>query len=616
MGTTRRVARSRTRRRLRAAGALLLVAVAYGLASWAVALPLGLAPRGHLPTCACADVAQEVWLLAVAAAHPFAFHTDLIDVPRGVGLLDNASFPLIGVLAEPLTRAAGPVAALVILLRASFFASAVGGYAALRWVRRGRMGALVGGALYAFSPFMTHQGASHFFLVLGPFLPLLLALTYRVLAGWHRRPWVAGIAAGLLAVAQFFVDSEVLIMAAVAVAAVVVLWLLWLIWPFRRLRPLPRIGPAVPTASLPRPAEAARRVATFAATTLAAALPFLAYPAWVALQGPDRLIGPTQPNAGGVGLAATFLPGDRSVVAGLWSGWRVPVGQYLGHNSYVGLVLILACALAAARHWRDPLVRAAVALVAVAWVLSLGGHLTWTVRPTGVPLPFDALQHLPILQDLIPDRFSLLVDLGLAVIAAAGIDGGWTAARRGHLPFPEAGLVVLLVAGLVLAAPARGYGSFPVGPAAAFAGPSSPVDAVPAGAVALTYPIPQFPQDQAMLWQAESGLRFRLIGGYAIRPGPGRRSDRLPLLPPPVTLPRALEGALERPASFAPGSSAWSRAAAALPGFLQARHVRTVIVDRAAPAGGAVATLFRHRLGPPATVVAGVDVWVVGVRSG
>ncbi len=605
------------RRRRPTAGhwSALAVVAAYAFGSWAVALPLGVLPHGHLPACACADVAQEVWFLAAGAHHPFGFHTDLIDVPRGVGLLDNASFPLLAAAAAPLTAAAGPVASLAVLLRLGFFASAVAAWGALRWVGRGLPGAAIGGAFYAFSPFMTHQGASHFFLVWGPLPPLLVATVYRHLRGSGRHPWAAGAGVGLLGAAQFFIDSEVLIMAAVVTAVTVALWLA--------------------CSLLRRRADTAgrsRRAAALAGASVAVAAPLLAYPAWVALTGADRLVGSTQLNVGGVGVAATLFPGDRAVVAGLWPAWRTAVGQYLGHNSYIGVVLLAACALVVSRHWRrEPLVRTSAVFTVVAWVLQLGGHLTWAVRATAVPLPFEILQHLPVLQDIIPDRFSDMVALGLAAIVAVGVDSlvGGMRAGGGAADLPAShdgrregwrGLLegcradalvgVALIAGLLLAAPDSTYGSFPIGAASSFAPPAAPWADVPAGAVVLAYPVPQFPQDQAMLWQAESGMRFRLIGGYAIRPGYRRHSQRSPLLPSPATLPRALVSALDDPSGFTVGGAAWRRAAGAVDGFIVARHVGAVIVQERSPGGAAVAALMRDRLGPPRARGDGLMLWL------
>lgn len=603
----------------RRAAAVAVLAV-YALCSWAIALPLGLAPSSHLPTCACADVAQETWWLAVAAHAPFALHTGAVDVPRGVSLLDNASFPLLGALLAPVTRSIGPVASLVILLRLAFLTSAVAAYAVLRRLRGTDLGPAVGGALYAFSPYMTHQAGSHFFLAFGPLPPLLLGLVHRRMTSPARRTWPAGVALGLLATAQFFIDSEVLLLTAVAAAVTLAVFAGW------------GLAHRVPLRA------PARRLAALVAPAVAVAAPFLAIPVWETLTGPGRLSGSTQPHAEVVGVLATFLPGDRAVVAGLWGGWRAAAGTYLGHSSYLGPLLVVVCVLGAVRWWRaDGLVRSAGVMAIVAWVLQLGAHLTWRLHPTAVPLPFDVLQHLPLFDDIIPSRFSELVGLGAGALVAAVVDGIATDARRAVVARREAGpagraraaggqgrlgpavlSAAVVVAALALAAPDRGFGAFGTGPAKTFAPArggevlaGSPAARIPHGAVVLAYPVPAFPDDQAMLWQAVGGLRFRLVGGYAIRPGPGRRTDRAPLLPPPVALPRALVEASTRPAAVRPGSPAWTAAARALPAFLRRNRVRAVVVERAAPGAPGVDALVRAVLGPPTTTSAGLAVWMV-----
>ncbi len=603
------VARSAPDRRRRTL-AVTSILVVYALGAWLIALPLGPAPRYRLPTCACADVAQEVWWLAVAAHAPFALHTAAIDVPRGVSLLDNASFPLLGALFAPVTRAIGPVASLVILLRLSFFASATAAYAVLRSARGRDLGAAIGGAFYAFSPYMTHQGASHFFLVFAPVPPLLLALVLRVAVGPTHPRWPVGVVLGLLVTAQFFVDSEVLVITAVVAALTLAVL---------------AVGTALRRGPLVAPA---RRLAALAWPAVAVAAPLLALPVWQTLTGADRIVGSTQPTAEGVGLLATFLSGDRAVVAGLWAPGRIAVGQYLGHSSYLGPLLVVACLVVVARRWRvDRLVRAAAVVATVAWVLQLGAHLTLTVRPTGVPLPFDLLTHLPVLEDIIPSRFGQLVGLGVGALVAVGVDGIVAEVSRlvrdprpgGRLAWgrPLAAGVVLL-AGLVLAAPDRGYGAHRVPAAPELSAVPvnqgqgrSAAGVVPRGAVVLAFPVPAFPDDQAMLWQAIDDLRFRLVGGYAIRPGPGRRTDRQPLLPPPQSVPRELIGAYAGAAVAQPGAPGWVAAERSLSMFLQRNRVRAVVVQQGLAGSAAVDSLIRAGIGSPTTSGDGMEVWVV-----
>ena len=46
------------------------------------------------------------------------------------------------------------------------------------------------------------------------------------------------------------------------------------------------------------------------------------------------------------------------------------------------------------------------------------------------------------------------------------------------------------------------------------------VERVPEGSLALTYPVPRFPDSAPMLWQAQAGFRYRSVGGYLITPEP------------------------------------------------------------------------------------------------
>ena len=54
---------------------------------------------------------------------------------------------------------------------------------------------------------------------------------------------------------------------------------------------------------------------------------------------------------------------------------------------------------------------------------------------------------------------------------------------------------------------------------------SAQVKEVPVGSTILTYPFPQYPQNQAMAWQAVSGMRFKEVGTYAILRAAKRTGD-------------------------------------------------------------------------------------------
>jgi hypothetical protein len=141
---------------------------------------------------------------------------------------------------------------------------------------------------------------------------------------------------------------------------------------------------------------------------------------------------------------------------------------------------------------------------------------------------------------------------------------------------------------------------------------SSGVGQIPVGSVALTYPYPVNPNNVAMLWQAVSGMRFRILGDYAITPAPdgsGNGSLAPPLLQPALMqtlLGSALVGgsAVEAlpPVSAAATESQLRR-------FLLRYGVASVIVDPLGADPQLVVHYLTAALGEPPTAQGGVLVW-------
>jgi hypothetical protein len=524
----------------------------------------------RLPGCGCGDVVQQVWLLQWAkvglAHHHLSFVTRLIDYPRGVDLADSASFPLLAVLATPLTALAGPVVALNVLFRLAIWLTAGSMYATTRRLRLGRPAALTAAVAFAFSPAVIHQADNHLFLVFLPLLPPMLALTYRCVTGstegWRRRAiWL-----GLLAAAQFAIDSELLVATglvvglSVTVTGVVGRW-----WCAGRR-------------------DRAASVATTLAVAALVAAPFVAYPAWMSLTGPQHVSGPTQvPTPVGIDPLATVFAAGRGVV-----GWHLPglrpgsrTGQY--DAAYLGVVALVVVAVLGWRLRRSPLVRAALVSAVVAWVLALG---PWLRLPGGhrVPMPLRVAHAVPGLQDLVPDRVVVLTDLSVAVLLALAVQE-W--ALRWQAGAPR------LVAGASVGAAVLTLLPTAAVPTSLVAAGSAQGQPVMTGVV-LAVPYPDFRDDQAMLWQADDDLRFTLLGGYANRPTAAGTVTKGPLLEAPRALARLL---------VAPGRGLSARqshrASRELPGFLSRWDVRWVVTSAAHPAAPGVDGVLDRDLGRP-----------------
>jgi hypothetical protein len=151
------------------------------------------------------------------------------------------------------------------------------------------------------------------------------------------------------------------------------------------------------------------------------------------------------------------------------------------------------------------------------------------------------LAHLPVLGDIIPSRFALGFWFAVGVLFAVGLQDGyaWTtrvlAARlrswkephtraqatrqRRTAVWATTALVVVIGVGVVIPmVPDWPSQQLPADVPAFFT--SHEVNVVPPNSLTVTYPYPLTSMAQPMLWQSNAGMRFRMLGGYAIGPGP------------------------------------------------------------------------------------------------
>ena len=454
---------------------------------------------GRRTLCACRDEPQTDWYLAwtphaIATGHA-PWTTDYLAVPDGVNLMWNTLMPLPGVLLSPVTLLAGPMAAHTLLAVLGFAGSAtamwwVVGRWARWWVSR-----FVAGLLYGFSPYLLAQGSGHLNLELVALPPLVLLLADELLVRQRRRAVPVGVALGLVCLAQLLTTEEVLASTfVVAVAGVVVL----------ALQQRPRL-------SRPRFRHAGIGLGTAALLLTVAA----AWPLSVQFFGRGRVTAPVQdasPYAADVlGLITPTV--HQWLGLSETSAWAVNDSE---NGSYLGLPLVMAIALLSLRYRRIAVVRFAGVLALVTWVLSLGERLHVSGHAFGVPLPFDLVSRLPVLHNLAAVRLSLYVVLCGAVVVAVGLDRlraeGWLGRHRAaSLVMAATCLLPLVPSGIYSYGDARTPPYFT----------SGAVDRIPVGGLALTYPVPRYPGSAPMEWQAQSGFRYRSVGGYVITRGDG-----------------------------------------------------------------------------------------------
>ena len=130
---------------------------------------------------------------------------------------------------------------------------------------------------------------------------------------------------------------------------------------------------------------------------------------------------------------------------------------------------------------------------------------------------------------------------------------------------------------------------------------------MPPGAVVLTFPFELAPRNDAMMWQAASGMRFRLLGGDVFVPGAVLRSAWHPLPQGPPVLGAVLEAG-QYPDTPPPPMTA--SAVAAIRQLCAAARVAAVFVDRKTQYGHDFDLLVRRALGTPGRVEGRLSVWL------
>ncbi len=497
--------------RIRAAsrGPWLVVAL-YVLGAFALTWRLWADPAGRMVTGNAGDITLFAWFMrytatALSHGHLPALTTTGLNAPQGISLMWNTSVLLPAAVLAPVTLLAGPQASLTVMLTAGFAGSAASLFFVLRRWQASLLAAGLGGAVYGFSPAMLTAGVGHFQLVFAVLPPLIIDAVLRLATG-RGNEVRTGLGLGLLVAAQLFIGEELLVDTAVTAVVMVVV-----------------LAVSHPRAAVAAVREGAASIAAGLGSAAAVALVICGYPLWVQFRGPLS-------EHGSPWIVPTFHTYLYSFVtpssallfhtagsAAAAAAYPEPLPEYLG---YLGWPLLAVAVLAAVCFWRDPKVRlAAVTLVLLEW-FSLGavGLRVHGIRYPATLLPWHYLQHLPVLAQVLADRFTILADGVAAALLAFALDRARRVAPgtgRGRLTALLATLVAVLAVLPLIPRPyaASAVSSAPAGWQAAFARLR-----LAANDHVLVIPDEQY----GMRWQAETGEPGSMVGGGDfIESGPG-----------------------------------------------------------------------------------------------
>ena len=445
--------------------------------------------------------------MAFLGWYPFALthglnplHQSYVNLPQGSNMMWNTGAPLLGGAMWPVTALFGVVVSYNVVL---LLALALDGWCTSLWLRRHvrhMVAAWLGGLLMVLGPYAASQALGHVQLLLFFPVPLLLIAVETIIQHPEHNSVRWGAVIGLLAAVQLLFMEEILALSVVTV------------------------GTAVVIAALLFPRSVRVRVVPLAKTLGIGVLVFLVIteaPLTYQIIGPGRITGLIQlPNQYVTDVVNLIVPNGLNALApqftinlaNLWTAGRVE------SDSYIGIPLVLLSLWAFFRWRRDRWLRVVGCGTAAALVWSLGPylHIDGVIHHL-LPLPGRLLSAFPLLDNLLPSRFALFIDLGLAAVVAVVADrvvlqGSWRRRIAGGAA------IVLVCATLAPQMPLRSWTAL----TPRYFLPGGDVGNLPAGTVAVIVP---YGDDsglslEPMLWQAQSGFRVRMVSGAMYTAGP------------------------------------------------------------------------------------------------
>jgi hypothetical protein len=430
------------------------------------------------------DPTVLVWALAwwpYAILHwqnPIVTHA--IWAPVGQNLAWAPSVPGLALLASPITLVAGPAVSYNLLAIALPAGSAWTAYLLCRYLTGSLLASFVGGYLFGFSAYELGQTEGHMQITAVFLVPLVALVVLRFLDGSFsaRRTTLM---LGVLLALQLSFAAEVELTLTLTLAAALVVG--FFVVPSARPRLRGLLAPLAGAYGLAGLLNA----------------PLLVYFFLHFQRG-----GVNSPSHFPADLANLVIPTPLAWVAWHWT--DAISSRFLGNNAENGAYLGLpSLAIAGWYLWskrRTPRAQFMTVMLAFGLLVELGFSLH-VVGKSYFSLPWSAVGNLPVLNSMLPVRYSMFVALGVAVTVAC-----WAGAGA-----PRLVCAPLLALAVIATAPSLWssvWHEHPLRPT--FFTSRMHRECLEPGENVLALPFPNW--SDAMLWQAESNFSFRLADGY------------------------------------------------------------------------------------------------------
>ena len=461
----------------------LLALLLYAVASFLI-FGLRVAASSHLSYVGTGvDPQIFIWSFAwwphalLHGLNPFITHA--VWSPDGVNLAWTTSVPGLAVLFAPVTLLAGPVAAFNVAAVLMPALAAWTCFLLCRHLTGSTWSSVTGGYLFGFSSYMLGQQEGHLHMTSVFLIPLIaLVLVCFVQGTIDRRQLTVRL--GLLLAAQLTFSTEIFFTVTIAIATATVL--AYLVAPQSRYELRALVAP----------------LASAYLLALVIAAPLVYY----AVSGFDAhpINSPRQFAAD---LANLVVPTKLTLLS---VREHVMATHFLGNDSergaYLGVPILIAVGAFARRRHSSATGRFLLLCLVTGVLTELGAYLRIDGRRL-LPLPLSTIDHLPLIDNVLPVRISLFVSLAAAVIVAF-------VAAEGHSRWTRQVLPALAVISILPNLASHVWITSPDNP---------PFIAKKLYRACLlhdenTLIFPAGGRGDAMLWQAESAFWFRIAGGY------------------------------------------------------------------------------------------------------
>jgi hypothetical protein len=409
--------------------------------------------------------------------------TDALWAPAGVDLSWVTTIPGPSLLMWPLTEAFGPLVSLNLLQLVAPPLAAWAAFLVCRSVTGAFWPSLAGGYFFGFSTYLVNHQSGHINLVLVFPVALAVYLVVRHATGTLGPvTFVVAMTGVLVAVFSIFIE----VFATLAIFGGLALLGALAFGPGRLRRPLLR------TAGL---------IAAAYGLTGIAMTPFLLHALRHLPSEPIRSL-----EKASIDLLGFVLPGYTTLIGGdefrpFTDPFTAPPA---GNGAYLGIPLILILVHFAVSRWRRPETWRLLAFGGVVAVASLGPVLHVRGRPT-VDLPWRLVEPIPLIHNALPDRFTMYMWLAVGIMVAL-----WLAARsRSLVRWAAVTLSAVIIFPDLSSLPYHQEAFVP-----AFFADGTYRHYIRAGEIVLIIPYGRGPGLSAdMMWQAETGMYFRLASG-------------------------------------------------------------------------------------------------------